>query len=49
MWTLGIRDKALLTIISRLLKAEIIGEGFPTKGTPQGGDFITPFIKHRIE
>ncbi len=37
MWTIGIRDKALLSIISRLLKAEIVGEGFPTKGTPQGG------------
>jgi len=37
MWSLGIRDKSLLTIISRLLKAEIDGEGVPTKGTPQGG------------
>ena len=37
MWSLGIRDKALLSIISHLLKAEIIGEGIPTKGTPQGG------------
>jgi RNA-directed DNA polymerase len=37
MWSIGIRDKSLLSIISRLLKAEIDGEGVPTKGTPQGG------------
>jgi RNA-directed DNA polymerase len=37
IWSLGIKDKALLSIISRLLKAEIEGEGVPTKGTPQGG------------
>jgi RNA-directed DNA polymerase len=37
MWSLGIRDKSLISIISKLLKAEIDGEGFPTKGTPQGG------------
>jgi group II intron reverse transcriptase/maturase len=37
MWNLGIRDKRLLSIISKLLKSEIEGEGIPTKGTPQGG------------
>ena len=37
MWTMGIREKKLLSIISTLLKAEIIGEGKPIKGTPQGG------------
>ena len=37
LWTLGIRDKQLLKIISLMLKAEIKGEGVPTKGTPQGG------------
>ena len=35
MWTLGIRDKSFLSIISRLLKAEIEGEGIPIKGTPK--------------
>lgn len=42
MWSLGISDKALLSIISRLLKVEIIGEGFLTKGTPKGA-FYHPF------
>lgn len=37
IWTLGIRDKRVLCIISKMLKAEIVGEGKPTKGVPQGG------------
>lgn len=37
IWTLGIRDKRLICIISKMLKAEIDGEGVPEKGTPQGG------------
>ena len=41
MWTLGIRDKKLLSIISAMLKAEVAGIGFPEKGTPQGG-IISP-------
>jgi RNA-directed DNA polymerase len=43
IWTLGIRDKRLISIISKLLKAEIIGEGIPTKGTPQGG-ILSPLL-----
>ena len=39
IWTLGIRDKRLICIISKMLKAEIDGEGVPEKGTPQGGLF----------
>jgi hypothetical protein len=37
MWAMGIRDKKLLSIISCMLKAEVVGIGFPEKGTPQGG------------
>lgn len=35
MWTMGIRDKKLLSIISAMLKAEVAGIGFPEKGTPR--------------
>jgi len=43
IWTLGIRDKSLLAVISKLLKAEIEGIGIPKKGTPQGG-IISPLL-----
>lgn len=43
MWTHGIRDKKLLSIISAMLKAEVAGIGFPEKGTPQGG-IISPLF-----
>ena len=40
MWTMGIRDKRLIAMINKLLKAEIEGEGIPTRGTPQGGYYL---------
>lgn len=43
MWTLGIRDQRVISIISKILKAEIAGKGIPTKGTPQGG-IISPLL-----
>ena len=43
IWNLGIRDKRLLCIISKLLKCEIEGEGIPVKGTPQGG-ILSPLL-----
>ena len=41
LWTLGIRDKTLLKIISKMLKAEVEGEGVQTVGLPQGGVLST--------
>lgn len=43
IWTLGIRDKRLICIISKMLKAEFDGEGVPEKGTPQGG-LLSPLL-----
>lgn len=47
LWTLGIRDKNLLSIIGRLLKAEIEKEGFPNEGTPQGG-ILSPLLSNIV-
>ncbi len=41
VWTLGVRDKPLLKVISKMLKAEVENEGIQQKGLPQGGVLST--------
>jgi RNA-directed DNA polymerase len=47
IWSFGIKDKALLSIISKLLKAEIEDEGIPTRGVPQGG-ILSPLLSNIV-
>ena len=47
IWTLGIRDKNLLCILSKMLKAEIRGIGVPDKGVPQGG-ILSPLLANIV-
>ncbi|RJG15084.1 group II intron reverse transcriptase/maturase [Paenibacillus thiaminolyticus] len=47
LWNIGIRDKKTLRIISKMLKAEITGEGVPLKGTPQGG-ILSPLLSNIV-
>lgn len=47
MWTMGIHDKNLICIISKMLKAEIKGIGIPIKGVPQGG-ILSPLLSNIV-
>ena len=47
LWTLGIRDKRLLCVLSKMLKAEIKGIGIPDKGVPQGG-ILSPLLSNVV-
>lgn len=47
LWSLGIRDKHLLCILSKMLKAPIRGEGVPAKGVPQGG-ILSPLLANVV-
>ena len=47
LYTLGIRDKNLLTVISKMLKAEVFGIGISEKGTSQGG-ILSPLLANVV-
>lgn len=47
LWALGIQDKNLLSILSKMLKAEIKGVGIPDMGVPQGG-ILSPLLSNVV-
>ena len=47
MYTMGIRDKRVLAIISKMLKCEVEGEGIQNKGVPQGG-ILSPLLSNIV-
>ena len=47
LWAMGIQDKRLLAVISKMLKAEIQGIGIPEKGVPQGG-LLSPLLSNVV-
>lgn len=47
IWAMGIQDKRVISIISKMLKAEIQGIGIPDKGVPQGG-IMSPLLANIV-
>ncbi|ADC52132.1 group II intron reverse transcriptase/maturase (plasmid) [Alkalihalophilus pseudofirmus OF4] len=47
LWNIGVKDKRVLAIISKMLKAPIQKEGIPKKGVPQGG-ILSPLLSNVV-
>lgn len=47
IWSIGIQDKSVLKVISKMLKAPIKGIGAQDKGTPQGG-ILSPLLSNVV-
>ena len=47
IYSLGIKDKRVISIISKMLKCEVIGEGIQFKGISQGG-ILSPLLSNIV-
>lgn len=47
LWSIGIQDKKVLSIISKMMKAEVENIGITKKGVPQGG-ILSPLLANIV-